>query len=89
MRDKKCTKKRDARAELLLCSVNLLFFDVPVGAVVVVFRKVPNEQNHSNVLFSSFQVKGQILGFHAQTREISTAFYNTTIKKSLPQESAA
>ena len=33
---KKCTKKRDARAELLFCSLNLLFFDVPVTVVVVV-----------------------------------------------------
>ena len=30
---KKCTKKRDARAELLFCSLNLLFFDVPVAVV--------------------------------------------------------
>ena len=33
---KKCTKKRDARAELLFCLLNLLFFDVPVAVVVVV-----------------------------------------------------
>ena len=33
---KKCTKKCDARAELLFCSFNLLFFDVPVTVVVVV-----------------------------------------------------
>ena len=25
----KCTKKRDARAELLFCQINLLLFDVP------------------------------------------------------------
>ena len=37
---KKSTKKRDARAELLFCSLNLLLFDVPV-AVAVVVRKVP------------------------------------------------
>ena len=33
---KKCTKKRDARAEVLFFSLNLLFFDVPVAVVVVV-----------------------------------------------------
>ena len=33
---KKCTKKHDARAELLFCSLNLLFFYVPVAVVVVV-----------------------------------------------------
>ena len=33
---KKCTKMRDAREELLFCSLNLLFFDVPVAVVVVV-----------------------------------------------------
>ena len=33
---KKCRKKRDARAELLFCSLNLLFFDVPVAVVFVV-----------------------------------------------------
>ena len=33
---KKCTKKRDARADLLFCSLNLLLFDVPVAVVVVV-----------------------------------------------------
>ena len=32
---KKCTKKRDARAELLFWAFNLLFFEV-VGVVVVV-----------------------------------------------------
>ena len=31
---KKCTKKRDARAELLFWSLNLLFFDVVVVDVV-------------------------------------------------------
>ena len=29
--EKKCTKRRDARTELLFCSLNLLFFDVPVA----------------------------------------------------------
>ena len=33
---KKCTKKRDARAELLFCSLNSLLFDVPVAVTVVV-----------------------------------------------------
>ena len=28
---KECTKKRDARAELLFCSLNPLFFNVPVA----------------------------------------------------------
>ena len=37
---KKCTKKRDARAELLFWSLNLLFFEVVV--VVVVLLKLPN-----------------------------------------------
>ena len=31
MKAKECTKKRDARAELLFCSLNPLFFDVPVA----------------------------------------------------------
>ena len=33
---KKCTKKRDAREELLFWSLNLLFFEVVVVVVVVV-----------------------------------------------------
>ena len=33
---KKCTKRRDARAELLFRSLNLLFFDNDVVVVVVV-----------------------------------------------------
>ena len=33
---KKCTKKRDTLAELLFCSLNLLFFDLPVAVVAVV-----------------------------------------------------
>ena len=33
---KKCTKKRDARAEQLFCSENQFFFDVLVVVVVVV-----------------------------------------------------
>ena len=33
---KKCTKKRDARAELLFCSLYQLFFDAVVVVVVVV-----------------------------------------------------
>ena len=32
---KKCTKKRDARADLLFLSLNLLFFEVVVVVVVV------------------------------------------------------
>ena len=36
MKAKKCTKKRDARAEFLFCLINLLFFDVPFAVVVVV-----------------------------------------------------
>ena len=31
---KKCTKKRDVRAELLFCKLNLLLFDVAVAVVV-------------------------------------------------------
>ena len=33
---KKCTKKRDARAELLFWSLNLLFFEIVVVVVVVI-----------------------------------------------------
>ena len=33
---KKCTKGYNARAQLLLCSLNLLFSDVPVAVAVVV-----------------------------------------------------
>ena len=33
---KKCIKKRDARAELLFLSLNLLFYEVVVIVVVVV-----------------------------------------------------
>ena len=29
-------RERDAREELLFCSLNLLFFDVPVAVVIVV-----------------------------------------------------
>ena len=43
MKAKKCTKKRDARAELLYCSLNLLFFHVPVASSPW-FRKVHNDQ---------------------------------------------
>ena len=32
---KKCTKKRDACAKLLFCSLNPLLFDVPVAVAVV------------------------------------------------------
>ena len=35
---KKCTKKLDARAELLFCSWNVLFFDVVVVVVFVVVQ---------------------------------------------------
>ena len=34
---KKCTKNCNARAQLLFCSLNLLFSDVPVALAVVVF----------------------------------------------------
>ena len=34
---KKCTKIYNARAQLLFCSLNLLFSDVPVAVAVVVF----------------------------------------------------
>ena len=33
---KKCTKEVDAPAELLFCSLNLLFFEVVVAVLVVV-----------------------------------------------------
>ena len=33
---KKCTKKRNARAELLFCEVTPLLFDVPVAAALEV-----------------------------------------------------
>ena len=33
---KKCTKKRDARAELLFCSLNLLLFDVLLAVAVLI-----------------------------------------------------
>ena len=36
-RQKKCTEIYNAHAQLLICSLNLLFSDVPVAAVVVVF----------------------------------------------------
>ena len=36
VRAKKCTKKRDACAELVFCSFILLFFDVPVAVVIEV-----------------------------------------------------
>ena len=39
---KKCTKKRDAGEELLLWSLNLLFFEVVV-VVVVVVHKLPSK----------------------------------------------
>ena len=35
---KKCTKKRDPRAELLFCSKLNAFFDVPVAVAVVVSK---------------------------------------------------
>ena len=34
---KKCTKSYNARAQLLFCSLNLLFSDVAVAVAVVVF----------------------------------------------------
>ena len=37
----KCTKIENARAQLLFCSLNLLFGDVPVVVAVVVCFKVP------------------------------------------------
>ena len=41
MKTKKCTKKRDARAELFFCSLNLLFLTFPLLSSSW-FRKVPN-----------------------------------------------
>ena len=38
---KKCTKKRDTRAEPLFWSLNLLFFEVVFDVVVVVVAKAP------------------------------------------------
>ena len=35
-RQRNVQKKRDARADLLFCSLNLLLFDVPVAVAVVV-----------------------------------------------------
>ena len=32
----KCTKKRDARVDLLFCLLNVLLFDVPVAVAVVI-----------------------------------------------------
>ena len=59
---KKCTKKRDARAELLFWSLNLLFFEV-VFVVVVVVAKLPIFQNLTlgapeTCYFTSFSVSG-------------------------------
>ena len=46
---KKCTKKRDARAELLFWSLNLLFFEVVVVVVVVVEEvSINNEYEYEN-----------------------------------------
>ena len=36
---KKCTENYNARAELLFCSLNLLFSDVAVAVAVVVFLR--------------------------------------------------
>ena len=40
---KKCTKNYNARAQLLFCSLNLLFCGVLVAVAVVVCFKFPNE----------------------------------------------
>ena len=45
---KKCTKKRDARAELLFWSLNLLFFEV----VVVTVTKAPYWEQRSTKMFA-------------------------------------
>ena len=41
---KKCTKKRDARAKLLFCVINLLVFLDVLAAVAVVVAKAPYTQ---------------------------------------------
>ena len=48
---KEMYKKRDARAELLFCSLNLLFFTFPLPPSSWV-RKVPNQlpERHSNAM---------------------------------------
>ena len=43
---KKFTRVYDARAQLLFCSLNLLFSDVPVTIAVVSFLKLPNAARH-------------------------------------------
>ena len=57
-RQRNVQKKRDARAELMFCSLNLYFFDVPV-AVVVVVSYVVDMFIHKNYL-------GQFLSTHFQ-----------------------
>ena len=41
----KCTKKRDVRAKLLFCVINLLLFDVLVAVAVVVAKAPYYEQD--------------------------------------------
>ena len=50
MTAKKCTKKHDARAKLLFCSLNFLFFVILV-AVAVVLVKAPRGVSGGVVLF--------------------------------------
>ena len=51
MTAKKCTKKRDARAELLFCLIMDGFFDVLVS-VAVVAAKAPGGSLFTDPLFS-------------------------------------
>ena len=48
---KKCTKSYNARAQLLFCSLNLLFSDFPVAVAVVDFLKflMITAQKHGNM----------------------------------------
>ena len=43
---KKCTKIYDARAQPLVCSLNLLFSDIPVVVAVVVFLNSLQSDNN-------------------------------------------
>ena len=47
---KKCTKKRDARAKLLFCVLNLLFFLDVLAAVAVVVAKAPYTQRARGII---------------------------------------
>ena len=53
----KCTKSYNARAQLLFCSLNLLFGDVPLAVAVVVclssqFLIVPTDREHGAVIWA-------------------------------------